>query len=103
VSTPLPQRLIVPVVTISVAIAVGATTGNVGSMVVVACLFIVATVVRVWSIDHGRPTPRWVSSLALGAGVVLATRLVMWFGVVGAVAAIVLIVVLLLSLGADLG
>lgn len=102
-STPLPPRLLLAAVTIVAAMTVAVVAGTAGSMGIMAGLFIVATIVRVWSVDQGRPMPRWASHLALGAGVVLATRLVLWFGFIGAVGAIVLIVLLLVAAGADLG
>ena len=93
----------VAVATVVVGVVGGLLLGDVVSLLVMAALFIAAVIGKVVATERNRATPRWITTAFALAVLLLATRLVLWFGPVGAAIALIAIVLVLLASGADIG
>ena len=98
-----PRRVGVAVATVVVGVVGGLLLGDLVSLLVMAALFVVAMIGKVVATERSRPTPRWITTAFGLAVLLLATRLVLWFGPFGAVVALLAIVLVLLASGADIG
>lgn len=87
---------------VAIGVAIGLITSLVFTMLVIAVSLLVALITRVLSQERSRPvgeTPKLALGLGIGA---LAGQLISWFGLIGGVAALVLLAILFLAAGGDL-
>lgn len=86
----------------AIGIAIGLLSSLVFTMLVIAVALLVALVTRVAAQETDRNTGP-IPQLALAVGIgTLAGRLIGWFGIIGGVAALVLLVVVFFAAGGDL-
>ncbi len=98
-----PQRTALFSATLLVAAIAALLMPAIAAMAVVAVLAVAVVTIRVVAVERQQPLPLGGRLLLLGTAAVLGTRLVLWFGPVGAVIALVVIVLVLVLAGADIG
>lgn len=97
------QRIVAALATLAGAALLGVALGDLWALVVASAAIITVVVVRVSATERQRATPAWTLLLAEFAVVLLGTRLVLWLGPIGGAIAIVVVLILLLNAGFDLG
>ena len=102
-ATPSPRRVGQAVLVVVLGVCLAFLLGDLATLTVAALAFVVAVIARVVVVERQRSTPTWVPLVALAGGALIAGRMVLWFGVVGGILAIVILVATLMATGADIG
>ncbi len=97
------QGALTTIVTAGVVAGISVAFGDVAVLITVSAAFLVTVIARVAATERQRPTPRWVGMTAFAGSAVLATRFVIWFGLLGGLLALLTMVIVVVTLGGDLG